>query len=128
MEPAANPEIDAPVASPTIAPRVAPAPRRILIKAVNWLGDVVMSLPAMRAVRRAFPDAHLAILIKRELASFFDGANWVDEVIPYSIATGLGGLNDRRKIVGEIRARHFDLAVLMPNSFESALWVTAAGI
>ena len=47
MEPAANPEIDAPVASPTIAPRVAPAPRRILIKAVNWLGDVVMTLPAI---------------------------------------------------------------------------------
>ncbi len=123
MQPAANPEID-----DSIASRIAPAPKRILIRAVNWLGDVVMSLPAMRAVRRAFPDAHLAILIKKELASFFDGANWLDEVIPYSVASGLGGLNDRRKIVGEIRSRHFDLAVLMPNSFESALWVTAAGI
>ena len=108
--------------------RIAPVPKRILIKAVNWLGDLVMSLPAMRAIRRAFPDAHLAILIKRELASFFDGADWVDEVIPYSIAGGLAGLNDRRKLVGEIRSRQFDLAVLMPNSFESALWVTAAGV
>jgi heptosyltransferase II len=128
MEPAANPEIDHRIASRAIASPIAPAPKRILIKAVNWLGDIVMSLPAMRAVRRAFPDAHLAILIKKELASFFDGANWIDEVIPYAIASGFGGLNDRRKIVGEIRSRHFDLAVLMPNSFESALWVTAAGI
>jgi heptosyltransferase-2 len=128
MEPAANPEIDAPVASPTIAPRVAPAPRRILIKAVNWLGDVVMTLPAMRAIRRAFPDAHLAVLIKRELASFFDGDHRLDEVIPYSVARGFGGLNDRLKIVSELRSHRFDLAVLMPNSFESALWVTAAGI
>jgi heptosyltransferase-2 len=68
------------------------------------------------------------VLIKKELAGFFEGAGWLDEVIPYSVTSGLGGLNDRRKIVGEIRWRHFDLAVLMPNSFESALWVTAAGI
>jgi heptosyltransferase-2 len=128
MEPAANPEIDAPLASPMLASRVVPAPRRILIKAVNWLGDVVITLPAMRVVRRAFPDAHLAVLIKRELASFFDGDHLLDEVIPYSVARGLGGLNDRLKIVGELRSRHFDLAVLMPNSFESALWVTGAGI
>src|ERR1039457_693888 len=123
MQSAANPEIDHPIASRAIASRIAPVPKRILIKAVNWLGDIVMSLPAMRAVRRAFPDAHIAVLIKKELASFFDGANWLDEVMPYSVASGFSGLNDRRRIVGEIRSRHFDLAVLMPNSFESALWV-----
>jgi heptosyltransferase II len=128
MEPAANSEIERSTMSPTLASRVAPAPRRILIKAVNWLGDVVMTLPAMRATRRAFPDTHLALLINRELASFFDGDHLLDEVIPYSVARGFGGLNDRLKIVGELRAHHFDLAVLMPNSFESALWVTAAGI
>src|SRR5208337_1061487 len=104
MEPATNPEIDVSIASPAVASRIAPAPKRILIKAVNWLGDVVMTLPAMHAVRRAFPDAHLAILIKMELASFFDGANWLDEVIPYAVAGGLSGFNDRRKIVREIRS------------------------
>jgi heptosyltransferase-2 len=128
MEPASNPEIEHLIASQPIPSRITPAPKRILIKAVNWLGDVVMSLPAMRAIRRAFPEAQLAVFIKKELASFFDGADWPDEVIPYSIASGLSGLNDRRKIVGKIRSRHFDLAVLMPNSFESALWVAAAGI
>jgi heptosyltransferase-2 len=128
MEPASNPETDYTIASQPISLRISPAPKRIVIKAVNWLGDVVMSLPAMRAIRRAFPEAHLAVLIKKELASFFDGADWLDEVVPYSVAGGFSGLNDRRKIVGEIRSRHFDLAVLMPNSFESALWVTAAGV
>ncbi len=115
------------------APAIEPVPKRILIKAVNWLGDMVMSTPAMRAVRRAFPDAQLAVLVQNDLASFFDGAPWVDEVIPYSttrysVANVFRGLNDRRKIIAEIRSRHFDLAILMPNSFESALWVTAAGI
>jgi heptosyltransferase-2 len=113
--------------------RIEPAPNRILIKAVNWLGDIVMSLPAMRAIRHAFPQANLAVLIKNDLASFFDGADWIDEVIPYSItpysvAKVFRGFDDRRKIIAEIRARHFDLAILMPNSFESALWIRAAGI
>ncbi len=105
-----------------------PPPCRILVKEVNWLGDLVMSTPALRAIRRAWPGAHLAVLIKRELASFFDGARWLDEVIPYSVGRGLSGFFDRRRIVGEIRSRRFDLGVLFPNSFESALWIAMAGI
>ncbi|HYB89652.1 MAG TPA: lipopolysaccharide heptosyltransferase II [Candidatus Binataceae bacterium] len=108
--------------------KLSPAPRRILVKETNWLGDIVMSLPALRAIRRAWPDAHLAILIRQELSSFFDGAGWLDEVIPYSVGRGLGGLGDRSRIVGAIRAREFDLAVLFPTSFESALWTAAARI
>ena len=103
-------------------------PARVLVKEVNWLGDVVMSLPAVRAVRRAFPGAHLTLLIKRELASFFDGAAWPDEIMPYSLAPGLRGLADRWRIIRDIRARRFDLAVLLPRSFDSALWPTLAGV
>lgn len=116
------------VASAARAVTLDPAPQRILVKEVNWLGDVVMSLPALRAIRRAWPRAHLAVLIKQELASFFDGARWIDELIPYSVGRGLSGFFDRRRIVGEIRSRRFDLGVLFPNSFESALWIAMAGI
>ncbi len=105
-----------------------PPPNRILVKEVNWLGDVVMSRPALRAIRRAWPRAHLAVLVKKELASFFDGARWLDEVIAYSVGRGLSGFFDRRRIVGEIRSRRFDLGVLFPNSFESALWLAMAGV
>lgn len=108
--------------------RLDPPPARILVKEVNWLGDLVMSLPALRAIRRTYPGAHLAVLVKRELASFFDGARWIDEVIPYAVGRGLSGFFDRRRIVGEIRSRQFDLGVLFPNSFESALWLTMAGV
>ena len=111
-----------------LAVMLEPPPGRILVKEVNWLGDLVMSTPALRAIRRAWPGAHLAVLIKRELASFFDGARWLDEVIPYSVGRGLSGFFDRRRIVGEIRSRRFDLGVLFPNSFESALWIAMAGI
>jgi heptosyltransferase II len=122
-------EIDARTpASMARAAALDPPPARILVKEVNWLGDVMMSLPALRAIRRSWPDAHLAVLIKQELASFFDGARWVDEVIPYSVGRGLSGFFDRRRIVAEIRSRRFDLGVLFPNSFESALWIAMAGI
>ena len=67
---------------------------RILVKEVNWLGDIVMSLPALRAVRAAFPEAHLAVLIKEELASFFAGAAWINEILPYRLRKGpLAGMD-----------------------------------
>ena len=109
-------------------PTVNPPPRRILVKEVNWLGDLVMSLPALRAIRRSFPEARLSVLIKKELAGFFDGIAWVDEVIPYSIRDGISGISDRFGVVRAIRSSGSDLAVLFPNSFESALWVTLARV
>lgn len=105
-----------------------PAPQRVLVKEVNWLGDIVMSLPALRAIRRAWPKAELSLLIKRELASFFDGARWIDEVMPYSVSRGVRGLFDRARTVAEIGAHRFDLAILFPNSFSSALWMAMAKV
>jgi heptosyltransferase-2 len=107
---------------------LSPPPARILVKEVNWLGDVVMSLPALRAVRRAFPQAHLSVLIKQELASFFDGSPWIDEVLPYAFGRGRRGLADQREMLRRLRAGGFDLAILFPNSFSSALWAVLGGI
>jgi heptosyltransferase II len=102
--------------------------RRLLVKEVNWLGDLVMSLPALRLLRTAFRDAWLAVLIRAELAGFFDGLDWIDEVIPYRTRPGLAGLTDQRAIIGTIRRGRFDLAVMFPNSFISALWPALASV
>lgn len=104
------------------------APERVLVKATNWLGDIVMSLPALRAIRGAYPRAHLSLMIKRELAGFFDGSRWIDELVTYSLGSGVVGLKDRRRLVEEIRRRNFGVCVLFPNSFSSALWPTLAGV
>lgn len=113
---------------PQLAEPLQTAPARVLVKAVNWLGDLVMSLPALRAVRRAFPEARLSVLIRAELASFFDGSTWLDEVISYRLGRSLAGLADRRHVVAEIRSRRFDLAILFPRSFEAAFWATLARV
>ena len=95
---------------------------------MNWLGDLVMTVPALRALRRAFPHAALAVLVKQELASFFDGTRWIDEVIGYRVRKSLAGVADRRRVVADVRRNKFDLAILFPRSFESALWVRMAGV
>jgi heptosyltransferase-2 len=100
---------------------------RILVKATNWLGDVVMSLPALRALRDAFPGSHLAVLVRRDLASLLDGSTWIDEVIAYD-RSRLGRLGALARVTGLIRARRFDVAVIFPSSFESALWPFLAGV
>ncbi|HTT77396.1 MAG TPA: lipopolysaccharide heptosyltransferase II [Candidatus Binataceae bacterium] len=105
-----------------------PEPKRILVKEVNWLGDLVMSLPALRMLRRAYPEAAVSVLVRRELGDFFDGIEWLAEMIPYRVRGGAEGLRDQLAIVSGIRARRFDLAVLFPNSFASALWVALAGV
>lgn len=117
-----------PAARPARRPPLSPTPARVLVKEVNWLGDLVMTLPALRAVRRAFPHATLAVLVKRELAGFFDGTRWVDEVIDYRVRRSPAGVADRLRVVGAIRRGRFDLAILFPRSFEAALWVTLAGV
>jgi heptosyltransferase II len=103
-------------------------PQRILVRAVNWLGDLVISLPALRAIRFNFPGAELSVLVKRELAGFFDGMDWIGEVLPYHVRSGPGGWRDQLEVVKRIRERRFDLAVLFPNSFGSALWIALAGV
>ena len=114
--------------APNLRPLPSPSPHRIIVKTVNWLGDLVMSGPALHAIHDTFPGAHLAVLVRRELASFFDGAMWVNEVIPYRLRGGVAGLRDQLSIVRRISAGHFDLAMVLPNSFQSALWMVLAGV
>ena len=86
---------------------------RILIRATNWVGDAVMCLPALRAIRDRFPQAHLAILAKPWVAGLYARESFCDELIPYTAS--------RWNLAGALRARHFDCAVLLQNAFDAAL-------
>jgi heptosyltransferase II len=94
--------------------------RRILIRATNWVGDAVMSLPAIRAVREAFPGAHLTVLARASVADLYRRERAVDTVMLCA-----GG---RRQAAAEVRREHFDCAILLPNSFDAALTAWMAGI
>lgn len=94
--------------------------KNILIRAPNWLGDNVLCLPAVTALRTALPDAHLSVLVKKGMAGLWD-MTAVDEVIPFICARGPKGLVDRWKIARELKKRSFDTALIFPNSFDSVL-------
>lgn len=96
---------------------------RVLVRTPNWLGDVVMALPALAAVRARFPEAVLAAAGPRALAPLLSAAPGVDEVVP--VSRGRGG---RRSEVEALRRGAFDAAVLLPGSFGSAWTVRRAGI
>jgi heptosyltransferase-2 len=92
--------------------------RRLLVRAPNWVGDVALSLPALRDLRRAFPGARLSVLARPSVADLYGAVPEVDEIIP---SEGLRA--DRDRVRGA-----FDAAVLLPNSFGVALVVWGARI
>jgi heptosyltransferase II len=91
---------------------------RIMVRATNWVGDVVMSLPAVRAIRQAFPDAHLAVVARPGLATLYARESAVDEVIPCPKPHGIG---DRLRFARELRSHRFETAILLQNAFDAAL-------
>ncbi len=93
---------------------------RILVRATNWIGDAVMSLPALRALRERFPHAHIAILAMPWVADLYGREPFCDELIPWRAQRGPRDWSEKWR-VGRSLAHRFDLAVILPNSFDSAL-------
>ena len=92
---------------------------RIALFLPNWVGDVVMATPAVRAVRAAFPAADLVAVCKPYVADVLAGSPWFREVI---LADKRGPRSRRLLAVARrLRANRPDAAVLFPNSFRAAL-------
>jgi heptosyltransferase-2 len=93
---------------------------KILIRATNWVGDAIMALPALRAVRTHFPDAHIAILARPYVADIYHHQQICDQLIPYDPRGDQAGLCGRESLVGQLRSQKFDLALLLQNAFDAA--------
>src|ERR1700677_1352287 len=97
---------------------------RVMVRATNWLGDAVMSLPAIRAIRGVFPQAHLAVVAKPWVADLYARERSIDRVIPYTAKT----FGDKRAFAARLRRERFDGAILLQNAFDAALMAWMAGI
>jgi len=95
------------------------------VRATNWLGDAVMSLPALRAIRGALPHAHLAIIARPSLTDLYARESAIDRVIPYSPPKTW---RDRLSFAARLRAERFDAAILFQNAFDAALIARLARI
>ncbi|MGH9802640.1 MAG: lipopolysaccharide heptosyltransferase II, partial [Blastocatellia bacterium] len=99
---------------------------RILIRGTNWLGDAVMTTPAMERLRASFPDAHIALLATPLTAGLFQDSPLVNEVIEYRRREE--GVKVFFSVVQQIRSRQFDVALLFQNAFEAALLARLGGV
>jgi len=91
---------------------------RLVVRAPNWLGDVVLSLGAVRDIRRQFPSARIEVLARPSVAALYGAVREVDAIRPSA-----GWRADADTLRGA-----FDAAVLLPNSFGSALSPWLAGL
>jgi len=101
---------------------------KILIRATNWVGDAILSLPALRAVRAKFPGDHLAILARPYVADLYREQGIADLLIAYDTRGEHAGFSGREKLVGELRKEKFDIALLLQNAFDAAWIAWRAGI
>ena len=97
---------------------------KILVVIPNWIGDAVLATPAMRAIRKGFPDSKITYLIKPYLSELFGGCPWYDDLIYWP--GGHKKIFQKKqqtaiKFIKQIRDEKFDLAILLVNSFRSAL-------
>src|SRR5580658_2039872 len=97
---------------------------RVMVRATNWLGDAVMSLPAIRAIRGVFPQAHLAVVAKPWVADLYAREKSIDRVIPYTAKT----FAEKRAFATRLRRERFDGGILLQNAFDAALMAWMAGI
>jgi heptosyltransferase-2 len=96
-------------------------PASLLVRATNWLGDAVMTTPALAAVREGFPDARIVLLARPLVAELFRHHPDVDEVMVYELPGRHEGALGRLRLGGELRRRRFDGALLLQNAFDAAL-------
>ncbi|HEX7576558.1 MAG TPA: glycosyltransferase family 9 protein, partial [Verrucomicrobiae bacterium] len=107
--------------SPSAICHLPPAPR-ILIRGTNWLGDAVMTTPALLRLHEKFPQAHIALLTPDKLRDLWANHPAVNETISFSAGENVLAVGKK------LRSGNFDLALVLPNSPRSAIETWFSGI
>lgn len=99
--------------------------RKVLVRAPNWLGDAVMSLPFFASLRATLPEATIVCSCRPSLAALFRSVESIDSVIPLDESRGRSGLAAIRLNAAILREEHADCAFALPSSFGTAmiLWL-----
>lgn len=98
---------------------------RIVVRGTNWVGDAIMTIPALWELRRILPQAHITLATRSWTQGIFAGADFIDDLLIYDREAPLAS---PFKQIGEWRRRKFDAAILFQNAFEAAVIARFAGI
>ena len=99
-----------------------------MIRNPNWIGDAVMTTPAMALIRQHFPQAEITVVAKPLVAELFSNHPDCNRVLVYNRQRGSKGINGFLRFCLQLRRENFDLAILFQNAFEAALMAKLAGI
>jgi lipopolysaccharide heptosyltransferase II len=102
--------------------------RRLLIRGTNWVGDSILSLPALKRARLEFPQARITLLVLPWVAGIYEGCAAVDDIWLYDRQGLHRGLSGKLRLIRELRERRFDAALLFQNAFEAAVLTRLAEI
>ncbi len=94
---------------------------KILVVLPNWVGDATLATPALRAIRKGFADSKITYLLKPYLSELFGGCDWYDELMYWPGRQKGFRSQTALKLIKQIKEEKFDLAILLANSFRSAL-------
>ena len=97
------------------------SPRKILVRAPNWIGDAVISLPALEALRARFPASEIVLVTKPWVSEIYWHYPAMLRQIVYDPAGKHRGLRGLERLIADLRAEHFDMAILFQNAFQAAV-------
>ena len=99
--------------------------KKIIVFLPNWIGDAVLSLPAIYRIRELFPSAQIAVTGLPHITELFKEYPYIDKIIVHPVKNQKA---DLLPAANELRRFKFDLAILFPNSLRSAIIARLAGI
>lgn len=99
---------------------------KVLVRGVNWVGDAVMSMPAIRAIRRAMPGACISLLVRPWVAPLFEKSLDIDDIILYD--DRYKGISGKFALSGALKREKYDRAILLQNAFDAAAIAALARI
>jgi len=107
------------------SPHITPfRPTRILVVMPSWVGDAVMATPTLRLLRESFPGALIGALVRPGIDGLLAGSAFIDEFH----VEHTGGVMGPKRSAAKVRDRRYEAAVLLTNSFSTALTTRLAGI
>jgi heptosyltransferase-2 len=101
---------------------------KLLVRATNWVGDAIMSIPALAGIRRRWPSAQISILARPWVADLYREQELCDRLIVYDTLGKHRGFSGREALAAELQEEKFDAAMLLQNAFDAAWVVWRAGI
>lgn len=106
----------------------APMYKNILIARLDRIGDVVLSTPAIKAVRDAYPASHIAVMVRPYARDIVEGNPYLDEVIIYDKGGSEKSLSGNLKFTNYLRRKNFDLALILHPTKRTHIIIFLAGI